>query len=383
MFTSHALPSAIILRSGLRVAAVCLLVGDSGSAFGQTGACCAGNGTCSATTQASCSGSWLGAGTTCSADSCNGTCCNASLGTCTVVALPRCIAPNTWTIGGSCSPNPCPVSGACCNGYCCTRTTHAECTGTAWTSGGLCTLGACGQEANVDCTHAVTLKLGVTALGSNCGGSDTSAPSSTCGTFQFNAWWSFTPTTSGPYKIDTCGSGFNTILSLFSGTCMAATFVDCSTGGSAGNSPCSDGAPNAVLSSESLTGGTTYLVNVNGVSNTSGTISIAVNSVQTGVCCRGATCDGAVGQSGCVASGSAGASFVSSATSCNATGDAKAPCCFADFNKTGGVTVQDIFDFLSAWFAKSPFATVGGDGSGGAPTVQSIFDFLGAWFSKC
>ena len=51
--------------------------------------------------------------------------------------------------------------------------------------------------------------------------------------------------------------------------------------------------------------------------------------------------------------------------------------CLADFNQSGAVTVQDIFDFLSAWFAHNPAADVNGSGS---VTVQDIFDFLGAWF---
>jgi hypothetical protein len=54
--------------------------------------------------------------------------------------------------------------------------------------------------------------------------------------------------------------------------------------------------------------------------------------------------------------------------------------CPADFNGVGGVTVQDIFDFLAAYFANSPsadFNHVGG------VTVQDIFDFLAAYFTGC
>ena len=55
--------------------------------------------------------------------------------------------------------------------------------------------------------------------------------------------------------------------------------------------------------------------------------------------------------------------------------------CPADFNQSGGApTVQDIFDFLSAYFANLPsadFNTVGGI------TVQDIFDFLTAYFTAC
>jgi hypothetical protein len=54
--------------------------------------------------------------------------------------------------------------------------------------------------------------------------------------------------------------------------------------------------------------------------------------------------------------------------------------CAADYNCSGAVTVQDIFDFLAGWFANSPSADFNGSGS---VTVQDIFDFLAAWFAGC
>ncbi len=54
--------------------------------------------------------------------------------------------------------------------------------------------------------------------------------------------------------------------------------------------------------------------------------------------------------------------------------------CPADFNNSGTVTVQDIFDFLAAWFAGNPSANFNGIG---AINVQDIFDFLSAWFAGC
>ena len=57
-----------------------------------------------------------------------------------------------------------------------------------------------------------------------------------------------------------------------------------------------------------------------------------------------------------------------------------APACAADFNGDGHVTVQDIFDFLTAWFANQPSADFNHSGS---VTVQDIFDFLAAWFAGC
>ncbi|MCC6321777.1 MAG: immunoglobulin domain-containing protein [Phycisphaerales bacterium] len=49
----------------------------------------------------------------------------------------------------------------------------------------------------------------------------------------------------------------------------------------------------------------------------------------------------------------------------------------ADFNGSGTTTVQDLFDFLGAYFARDPRADVNGSGTW---TVQDIFDYLGAYF---
>jgi hypothetical protein len=100
-----------------------------------------------------------------------------------------------------------------------------------------------------------------------------------------------------------------------------------------------------------------------------------------GVCCRGATCNTTVAQASCTGSGMAGASFVTTASVCNGTPTSNTPCCYANYNKTGGITVQDIFDFLGDWFANSPFANTGGTGAAGPLAVQNIFDFLSAWFA--
>ncbi|HVU63095.1 MAG TPA: protease pro-enzyme activation domain-containing protein [Phycisphaerales bacterium] len=54
--------------------------------------------------------------------------------------------------------------------------------------------------------------------------------------------------------------------------------------------------------------------------------------------------------------------------------------CIADFDCNGSVSVQDIFDFLNAWFAGAPGTDI--DASG-ATTVLDIFDFLNTWFAGC
>jgi hypothetical protein len=55
------------------------------------------------------------------------------------------------------------------------------------------------------------------------------------------------------------------------------------------------------------------------------------------------------------------------------------PACPGDFNASGAVTVQDVFDFLAAFFSGEPGADVNGvEGV----TVQDIFDFLAAYFAS-
>jgi hypothetical protein len=54
--------------------------------------------------------------------------------------------------------------------------------------------------------------------------------------------------------------------------------------------------------------------------------------------------------------------------------------CPADYNESGTVSVQDIFDFLAGYFAGNPRADF--NGSGGL-SVQDIFDFLAAYFTGC
>ena len=56
------------------------------------------------------------------------------------------------------------------------------------------------------------------------------------------------------------------------------------------------------------------------------------------------------------------------------------PSCRADFNASGSLDTQDIFDFLNGWLAGVPAADF--NGTGGIE-VQDIFDYLNAWFVGC
>lgn len=54
--------------------------------------------------------------------------------------------------------------------------------------------------------------------------------------------------------------------------------------------------------------------------------------------------------------------------------------CIADFNNDGNVSVQDLFDFLGAYFANLPSADVNGVGG---VSIQDIFDYLASFFAGC
>lgn len=56
------------------------------------------------------------------------------------------------------------------------------------------------------------------------------------------------------------------------------------------------------------------------------------------------------------------------------------PACDGDFNLSGDVGVQDLFDFLTAYFGNSLEADVNRSGT---LSVQDAFDFLAAFFTPC
>ncbi len=92
----------------------------------------------------------------------------------------------------------------------------------------------------------------------------------------------------------------------------------------------------------------------------------------TGACCAGTACT-IITQAACTGA------YKGDSTTCDAPGN-PITCCPANFNHANGLSVQDIFDFLAAWFSgasTADFNHIGGI------TVQDIFDFLAAWFAGC
>ncbi len=92
----------------------------------------------------------------------------------------------------------------------------------------------------------------------------------------------------------------------------------------------------------------------------------------SGACCDGTACTIAT-------DAACSGTYQGDGTACGDPGNPTA-CCPANFNGTGGITVQDIFDFLASYFNNDPAADF--NGAGGV-TVQDIFDFLAAYFAGC
>jgi hypothetical protein len=300
------------------------------------------------------------------------------------------------------------ISGACCDagtGVCTSSTGGAAgCpAGNSYQGDGTsCTPNNCPQPpppSNDTCAGAIALTINVAYQGSNVTATDDASNIPTCQSNSHKGvWFTFTPAVSGDYLVSSCGSTFDCILSVWSGAdCNSLTSVACdddSCDGSAAGSdvpnpgPSDPGAGTAAkIASVTLTAGQTYRIMLSSYSTNSGSFGIVVQcpTCPTGVCCRGATCSTSItSPAACSASipaGSvAGAYFATTGSTCNG-GSTTSPCCYPDYNKVGGITVGDIFDFLNDWFAGSKFANPGGDGVHGALSVQNIFDYLNAWFA--
>jgi hypothetical protein len=240
--------------------------------------------------------------------------------------------------------------------------------------------------ANDECSAAglpvVTVGTPSTGTNTNAGTSVVLNPDA-CGTFigsggGSDVFLSFTPASTGNYAIETCGSNFDTVLSIHTGCPVSdANLLACNDDA---NVACTNDETNSRIDSVSLTGGQHYLIRVAGYNEgfaDTGSYSVLVTSLSaqpTGACCRGGTCSAAT-QADCTGANSrwAGASTV-----CNVPGNTTTPCCRGDYNQVGGVTVQDIFDFLIDYFTANAHADVNGVGG---VTVQDIFDYLIAYFA--
>ncbi len=96
----------------------------------------------------------------------------------------------------------------------------------------------------------------------NCGSSGTSA----------DVWFKYRPATTGAVAINLCGSGFDTVLAVYSGNCGALTQLACNDD-NGGLGPCS-GSNLISYISQSMTAGTTYYIRVAGYQGATGAYTI-------------------------------------------------------------------------------------------------------------
>lgn len=187
-----------------------------------------------------------------------------------------------------------------------------------------------------------------------------------------DVWYRYTPVVAEAVSVSLCDTSApmfsDTVLQVLSGSCTSPVQVACN------DDFC--GSRSAVNFSGAA--GTPYLIRVMGFGGISGSFVLRVTGgggVVTGACCRGSICQNTT-QAACNGSNSR---FAGVGSTCNPAGNTSTPCCKADFNQNGALSVQDVFDFLDAWFAGQPEANFAG--GSGTPTVQSVFDFLTAWFA--
>ncbi len=126
---------------------------------------------------------------------------------------------------------------------------------------------------NNDCASAFAITsdttVGSTADATNDGtascGSSNSSP---------DVWYTFTAPLTGVASLDTCGSSFDTVLSVYTGTCGALTEVACND--DCGGSPC--GGTDSCFTGP-VSAGTTYLIRVSGKNGASGSFVLHASLV--------------------------------------------------------------------------------------------------------
>lgn len=110
------------------------------------------------------------------------------------------------------------------------------------------------------------------------------------------------------------------------------------------------------------------------------TISLTLTigpAAASGACCRATSC---LVTTPTACASAFGGSYFGDGVACVNPVTQVRRCCPADINGLNGVTVQDIFDFLSAYFGHGP---QGDFNASGVVSVQDVFDFLAAYFSGC
>jgi hypothetical protein len=137
---------------------------------------------------------------------------------------------------------------------------------------------------NDTCSNAVTLSLNTPYSMSTLGATTTADPLPVC---QPNVgrgvWFKFTPAQNGIYQLGTCGSGFDTVMQIYQGSCGSLSAVSCNDDS---GSACAGTAASLNLPA---TAGVTYYVFVAGKAGAGGTLNMLVGAPVSNDECATAT----------------------------------------------------------------------------------------------
>lgn len=114
--------------------------------------------------------------------------------------------------------------------------------------------------ANATCAAALRVAYGVTTFDGACGTADFSGAAAPCGAPNLSAvWFQYVAECTGTASVDLCGSGYDTIATVFSGNCGALTSVACNDNGPAGQCP---GGPQNAYVEFPAQSGQSYLIRI-------------------------------------------------------------------------------------------------------------------------
>jgi hypothetical protein len=124
---------------------------------------------------------------------------------------------------------------------------------------------------NDDCADAIAVGNGTYSDSTQYATNDGSA---TCGSSSSSpdVWYTFDTGPSGTLDVDTCGSSYNTVVSIYTGTCGSLTEVACNDN----SDDCGVGSSQSSISLP-ITSPTTYTIRVSGASGASGEYTLNIS----------------------------------------------------------------------------------------------------------
>ncbi|MDX2130741.1 MAG: M12 family metallo-peptidase [Planctomycetota bacterium] len=140
-----------------------------------------------------------------------------------------------------------------------------------------CLTSRSGIPANNMCTSATRVRFNGNWTGSNVGAT-TDGGETTCGDEGgglFDVWWVVTPPVSGTVTLSTCGSSFDTVLSVFD-DCPGGVDDLVACNDDIGNTVCPSNGLNSQLTFSAV-GGSTYYIRVAGFNGATGSITLNVD----------------------------------------------------------------------------------------------------------